>query len=130
MEEGGGIRVLIVEDNEVYREALELMLGVTPAIRIVGSVGDGRAAVEVCAQTKPDVVLMDYRLPGLDGIEATAAIRACRNTAVVALTAAAEPGELDALRAAGAVTCLTKDSDVTEIVDAIRDAAAPGAPLG
>ena len=125
------IEVLLVEDNDVFREALELMLAVMPDIRVVGSVADGLTAVDVCAKVRPDVVLMDYRLPGLDGVEATAAIgSACGDTAVVVLTAAAENGELEALYDAGAVACLTKDSDVNEIVGAIREAAGRRAPLG
>jgi len=124
------IDVLLVEDNDVFREALELMLGVMPEIRVVGSVADGREAVAVCAEVKPDVVLMDYRLPGLDGVEATAAIGSvCSDASVVVLTAQVENGELEALYEAGAVSCLTKDSDVNEIVGAIRDAAGRGAPL-
>lgn len=124
------IDVLLVEDNDVFREALELMLGVMADIRVVGSVGDGRSAIEACAEARPDVVLMDYRLPELDGVEATAAIRStCPAASVVALTATAENRELDALYDAGAVACLTKDSDLTEIVGAIREAAGRGAPL-
>jgi two-component system response regulator DesR len=67
---------------------------------------------------------MDYRLPGLDGVQATAALRkACPDVAVVCLTASANPREMEALQAAGAVACLTKDQELDEIVDAIRDAA-------
>ena len=130
MENGAAIRVLLVEDNDVFREALELMLGVFPDIRVVGSVADGEAAVGACEESCPNVVLMDYRLPGVDGVEATAAIRsACSDTAVVVLTAAAESREVDALHEAGAVGLLTKDSAVTEIVRAIRDAARRRASL-
>ena len=124
MENGRPIDVLLVEDNDVFREALELMLTVVPDVRVVGAVGDGRAAIEACLDGCPDVVLMDYRLPGLDGVEATEGIRAVCDAAVVVLTATADPHELDALREAGAVACLTKDSEVSEIVAAIRDAAA------
>ena len=124
------IDVVLVEDNDVFREALELLLDVTPDMRVVASVGDGGAAIDAVRSVGPDVVLMDYRLPGLDGVEATAAIReACPNSAVVVLTAWAEPGEIEALLGAGAVACLTKDRDHDEIVGAIRDAAANRAPL-
>ena len=123
------IRVLLVEDNDVFREALELMLAVTPDVRVVGSVADGYAALAACEEVEPDVVLMDYRLPGLDGVEATAAIRSACDSAVVVLTATADPKELDALRAAGAAACLTKDREVGEITAAIREAAARGASL-
>jgi DNA-binding NarL/FixJ family response regulator len=129
MESRTPIAVLLVEDNDVFREALELMLGVTPDIRVVGAVGDGTSAVTACEELRPDVVLMDYRLPGLDGVEATAAIHASSGAAVVVLTATADRTELDALLAAGAVACLTKDSDVGEIVGAIRSAAAARAPV-
>ncbi len=123
------IDVLLVEDNDVFREALEIVLGGFADIRVVGSVGDGRAAVEASDGSRPDVVLMDYRLPELDGVEATAAIRASSGAAVVALTATAESGEVDALLAAGAVTCLRKDAQVGQIVRAIREAAGRDASL-
>ena len=119
------IDVVLVEDNDVFREALELMLSVTPDVRVVASVPDGRSALEVCQQVEPDVVLMDYRLPELDGVETTAGVRTvCPDASVVVLTAGVDTGELAALYDAGAVACLTKDSDLSEIVSAIRDAAA------
>jgi DNA-binding NarL/FixJ family response regulator len=129
MDERRPIEVLLVEDNDVFREALELMLGITPDLNVVGAVGDGRSAVSECDRLRPDVVLMDYRLPELGGVEATAAITACSEAAVVVLTATAEEGELEALMAAGAVSCLTKDSELEEIVRAIRDASLRGASL-
>lgn len=129
MESAPSTTVLLVEDNEVFREALELMLGVVDDVEVVGSVGDGRAAVHACAKLRPDVVLMDYRLPELDGVEATAAIRECSDAGVVALTATADEAELDALYDAGAVACLTKDSSLEEIVGAIRSASSRGASL-
>jgi DNA-binding NarL/FixJ family response regulator len=128
---GGQIEVVLVEDNDVFREALELMLEITPDIRVVAAVADGEAALEACPRIEPDVVLLDYRLPGLDGVETTAALRsACPEASVVVLTAAAETGEVQALLDAGAVACLTKDRGLEEIVGAIRVAAGPGAPIG
>ena len=122
------IDVVLVEDNDVFREALELLLDVTPDIRVVASVSNGEAAVEVCPRVDPDVVLVDYRLPGLDGVETTAAIRsACPEASVVVLTATAETGEVAALLEAGAVACLTKDRELDDIVRAIRNAAGRGA---
>ncbi|MGH3024109.1 MAG: response regulator [Gaiellaceae bacterium] len=124
------ITVVLVEDNDVFRELLELLLGTVPDVEVVAAVGDGRSAVEVCASLEPDVVLMDYRLPELDGVETTAAIcERCPGTAVVVLTASAESEEIDALREAGAVACLTKDRELDEIVGAVRDAAGRGAAL-
>ncbi len=119
------IDVVLVEDNDVFREALELMLSVTADVRVVASVPDGRSALEVCQRVEPDVVLMDYRLPELDGVETTAGVRSvCPDASVVVLTAGVDTAELAALYDAGAVACLTKDSDLHEIVSAIRDAAA------
>ena len=119
------IRIVIVEDNAVFREALELLLGLRSDLTVVASVSDGEEAVSVCRQHEPNVALMDYRLPGLDGIEATRELkRACPGVAVVALTASANREEMEALKAAGAVACLTKDQELEEIVEAIHRAAA------
>lgn len=118
------IRILLVEDNDVFREALELLLGLRSDVTVVASVHDGAEAVSACAQHTPDVVLMDYRMPGLDGVQATQAVRAaCPGTAVVVLTASANMRELDALREAGAIACLSKSQELDEIVDAIHAAA-------
>lgn len=128
---GEPIGVVLVEDNDVFREALELMLEVTPDIRVVAAVPDGESALDVCPRLDPDVVLVDYRLPGLDGVETTAGLRtSCPQASVVVLTATAETGEVQALMDAGAVACLTKDRGLEEIVGAIRRAAGRGAPIG
>jgi DNA-binding NarL/FixJ family response regulator len=120
---GRPIRILLVEDNSVFREALELLLGLRADIEIVASVGDGAAAVPATLEHNPDVVLMDYRLPGLDGVQATSAVlEACTGVAVVCLTASANAREVEALFEAGAAACLTKDQELDEIVDAIKRA--------
>jgi two-component system response regulator DesR len=118
------IRILLVEDNQVFREALELLLGLSSDVEVVASVGDGSEAVAAVQEHEPDVVLMDYRLPGLDGVQATSAVRdAAPDVAVVCLTASANAREIEALYAAGAAACLTKDQELETIVDAIRQAA-------
>jgi DNA-binding NarL/FixJ family response regulator len=117
------VRVVLVEDNEVFREALELLLGLRNDIQVVGSIEDGTKVVELCRELDPDVVVMDYRLPALDGVEATKALReACPDVAVVCLTASANLREVDALLAAGAVACLTKDEPLDKIVETILNA--------
>ena len=122
------VRILLVEDNEVFRDALELLLGMRNDVEIVASVGDGGAAVAAAKEHRPDVVLMDYRLPVLDGIQATAqVVEALPEVAVVALTASADDAEREALIEAGAVACLAKDQELEEIVGAILHAAAPAA---
>jgi DNA-binding NarL/FixJ family response regulator len=118
------IRILLVEDNEVFREALELLLGLRSDIDVVASVGDGTGAVPACLEHRPEVVLMDFRLPGIDGVQATAAVRqACPRATVVCLTASASGREVEALYEAGAVACLRKDQELEEIVGAIHRAA-------
>jgi two-component system response regulator DesR len=120
------VRVVLVEDNEVFREALELLLGMRADVEVVASVGDGAAAVAAAAEHRPDVVLLDYRMPAVDGLQATAELlRTVPGVAVVALTASANEGEREALVGAGAVACLTKDQELDEIVAAIHQAATP-----
>jgi DNA-binding NarL/FixJ family response regulator len=119
------IRILLVEDNDVFRSALELLLGIQEGFQVVGAVDDGRHAAPACRELEPDVVVMDYLLPGLDGVQATAAVReVCPKAKVVCLTASADTLEVSALQAAGAVACLRKDQALDEIVGAIRHAAA------
>jgi DNA-binding NarL/FixJ family response regulator len=118
------VRVALIEDNDVFREALEMLLGLQPDLEVVATAGDGDAAVRLCREHEPDVVLMDYRLPGIDGVQATKQmLEACPSVAVVCLTASANLREVDALYAAGAVACLTKDEPLDDIVAAIRRAA-------
>jgi len=118
------VRVALVEDNQVFREALELLLGLRGDIEVVGSVEDGTHVVELCRKLEPDVVVMDYRLPALDGVQATKALRdACPDVEVVCLTASANLREVDALYEAGAVACLTKDEHLDKIVETILSAA-------
>lgn len=119
------VRVAIIEDNDVFREALEMLLGLQPGLDVVASAPDGDDAAALCREHSPDVVLMDYRLPGMDGVQATRQLlEACPEVAVVGLTASANQSEVDALFAAGAVACLTKDEPLEDIVAAIHRAAA------
>ena len=114
------VRVVVVEDNDVFREALVLLLGQNPEVEIVGDVPGGEEAVELCRRDPPDVVLLDYRLPGMDGVQTTTELRAIApETAVVCLTAAATSREAAALRDAGAVSVITKDAPLDEIAAAV-----------
>jgi DNA-binding NarL/FixJ family response regulator len=124
VDSNGPVRLVLVEDNDVFREALELLLGLYSDLEIVGVAPDGPEALELCRLERPDVVLLDYRLPAFDGVQAARAIGgACPATAVVCLTASASARETEALLEAGAVECLTKDRKLDEIADAVRRAA-------
>jgi len=119
------VRVVLVEDNDVFRETLELLFGMRDEVDVVGSVANGDDASALCASVRPDVVLMDYRMPGLNGAEATRAVLlACPETRVVCLSASVTQQEIDEVRAAGAVACVTKDDDFDQLVAAVVRAAA------
>jgi DNA-binding NarL/FixJ family response regulator len=123
------IRIVLVEDNKVFREALELLLGLRSDVEVVASVEDGYAAVGAAREHEPEVLVLDYRMPGLDGVQTAYAVReASPHTAVVCLTASATPQEIGALYEAGVVACLTKDQELEEIVAAIQKAAGRLAP--
>jgi DNA-binding NarL/FixJ family response regulator len=118
------IRVALIEDNAVFRQALELLLAPAEDIEVIAAVEDGSQVVELCSRLTPDVLLVDYRLPGLDGVQVTRLVRRrCPEVAVVALTAAAGDREVGALLEAGAVACVRKDEPLDAIVDAVRSAA-------
>ena len=104
------IRVVLVEDNQVFHEALELLLGLQSDITVVATVGEGSSAPDVVKEHRPDVVVMDFRLPGIDGLQATRAVLdAAPGVAVLCLTASANLREIDELYEAGVVACLSKD---------------------
>ncbi len=124
----GPIRIVVIEDNDVFRDALELLLALTGEIEVVGSAGHGADAVDICRELAPDVVLVDYRLPGLDGVEVTRAVhRDCPDVAVVALTAAAGDREVQAMLDAGAVACVRKHEPLEAIRESVLAAASAGA---
>ena len=119
------IRVVLVEDNQVFRTTLELLLGLQDDIEIVASVDSGTRAPEIVQELRPDVVLLDYRLPGMNGLEVTRELRnASPEVAVVCLTASVSRTEVAELYEAGAVACLMKDEALEEIVAAIHQAVA------
>jgi DNA-binding NarL/FixJ family response regulator len=119
-----GVRILLVEDNEVYRSSLELLLGMQNGLEVVGAVSDGSSAAAECAACGAHVVLMDLRLPGLDGPAATTAVlQACPAATVLGLTAEATEDEAAAMLAAGAAGIVRKGDPVEQLVAAIRAAA-------
>jgi DNA-binding NarL/FixJ family response regulator len=117
------VRLLLVEDNDVYRSSLELLLGLQADLEVVGAVGTGDAAAAAATDLAPDVVVMDYRLPGLDGAAATRAVIASSGAAVVCLTAEATPEEREEIVDAGAVALVEKGGPIETLAAAIRGAA-------
>src|SRR2546423_12343581 len=121
---GRPVRIPLVEDNRVFREALGRLLGMRAGVDVVASGGDGGEVLPAVERYRPDVVLMDYRLPGMDGVRATAAVKESHpEVAVVCLTASANAREVEALFEAGAAACLTKDQELDVIGDAVKSAA-------
>jgi DNA-binding NarL/FixJ family response regulator len=119
------VRVILVEDNDIFRQTLELLFGLRDEIEVVGSVSMGESAPALAAELKPDVVLMDYRMPGLNGAEATRAVLdAYPGTRVVCLSASVTAQEVREVLAAGAVACVTKDEDFDRLVRTVQEAAA------
>ncbi len=118
------VTVMVVDDQALVREGLMTLLAAASGIAPVACASDGEEAVALAARHRPDVVLMDLRMPGLDGVEATRQIRAARaETEVVVLTTHADEASiLDAMRA-GARGYLTKDAGISEISRAVLAAA-------
>jgi DNA-binding NarL/FixJ family response regulator len=117
------IEVLLVEDNDVYRESLVFLLGRVDGLDVVGAVADGAAATPACLELDPDIVVVDFRLPDIDGAEVAADLRArCPGIAVVFLSASAGQDEYDAASSAGAAL-VRKDEGVDALVRAVRAAA-------
>ncbi|GAB7042933.1 MULTISPECIES: response regulator transcription factor [Catenuloplanes] len=121
------IRVLLVDDQELVRAGLRALLGNDAGIEVAGEAPDGRRAVTEACRLCPDVVLMDLRMPDVDGLEATAAITAqLPGTRVLVLTTFDEPGEIDAAVRAGAAGYLLKDTGADELRRAVHTVAAGG----
>lgn len=118
------IRVLVADDQAIVRDGLVTLLGLLDDLEIVGEAADGEEAVRLAIATRPDVVLMDLRMPVLDGAGATARIHdALPATAVVVLTTFADDASVAGALAAGARGYLTKDAGRTELAAAVRSAA-------
>jgi DNA-binding NarL/FixJ family response regulator len=114
------VRVLIVDDQALFREALAALLEVQPEIEVVGEAGDGEQAVRLAAELRPEVVLMDLRMPVLDGIAATSRLRLEQpDVRVLALTTFDDDADVFAALRAGAVGYLLKDVSSARLVEAL-----------
>jgi DNA-binding NarL/FixJ family response regulator len=124
------ITVLIADDQALIREGLSLLLGQYPELDVVGAAADGEAAVRMALELRPDVVLMDLVMPGIDGVDATRQILALNpRSQVVILSAYADDESVFAAINAGAAGYLTKDSGSEQIRRAIETVHAGGALL-
>jgi DNA-binding NarL/FixJ family response regulator len=125
------IGVLIVDDQRLMREGLATLLALAPDIRVVGQAGDGDEALALAKTLRPNVVLMDIRMPGADGVAATQAIRSTLpDTQVIILTTFDDDEYVLAGLRAGACGYLLKDMPSEQLADAIRTAARGESPLG
>jgi DNA-binding NarL/FixJ family response regulator len=124
------IRVVVADDQTAVREGLVVLLGLLDDVEVVGSAADGEEAARLVDEHGADVVLMDLRMPRLDGVSATRRVRADHpSTQVVVLTTYAEDADILAALGAGALGYLTKDAGRAQIAQAIRAAAAGQAVL-
>ncbi|MFI7669273.1 response regulator [Nocardia sp. NPDC049526] len=115
------VSVLVADDQALVRTGLRMILEARADIRVVGEAGDGEEAVRLAAQTLPDIVLMDLRMPGVDGVQATQRLSAFqRRPSVIILTTFDEDELLYAALRAGAGGFLLKDTRPAELVEAIR----------
>ncbi|GAB1817712.1 response regulator [Herbidospora sp. RD11066] len=118
------IRILIADDHPVVRDGIRAMLGTQPDLEVVGAAESGADAVRLALDLRPDVVLMDLQMPGLDGATATARIRAAdTGVRVIVLTTYDTDADISRAVGAGAVGYLLKDTRRDDLFDAIRAAA-------
>ncbi|RIX30677.1 response regulator [Amnibacterium setariae] len=118
------IRVLVADDQAIVRDGLVTVLGLSDEVEVVGQAADGAEAVRLAAELAPDLVLMDLRMPVLDGAGATARILAERpGTRVLVLTTYADDASIAGALRAGAIGYLTKDAGRRELLAAVRSAA-------
>jgi NarL family two-component system response regulator LiaR len=123
MSEFEPIRVLLVDDHAVVRSGLSAFLLAFDDLELVGEAGSGEEAVRLCDRLRPDVVLMDLVMPGMDGVQATRAIREkCPAIQVIALTSFKEQELVEGVMEAGAVGYLLKNVSADELARAIREA--------
>ena len=118
------IRVLVADDQAIVRDGLVTLLSLAEDVAVVGEAADGAEAVRIAAEQQPDVVLMDLRMPVLDGVAATAGVRgAAPGARVVVLTTYADDASIAGALRAGATGYLTKDAGRHELLAAVRSTA-------
>ncbi len=116
----GRIRVLLCDDQRLFREGLRTLIEAESDFEVVGEAGDGAEAVEMCATLTPDLVLLDVRMPRMDGVEATRRIRASGGPQVVILSTYDDDEFIFEALKAGAAGYLLKDFPAEELIKALR----------
>lgn len=130
MDTAQAIRVVVVDDHAVVRGGLVQLLSANAGIEVVGSAGDGEEAVALVAEVRPDVVLMDLSMPGVDGVEATRRLTTGETDArVLVLTSFADRERVLAAVDAGAIGYVLKDAEPAQILAAVQAAARGESPL-
>ena len=114
-------RLLLADDHDLVRDGFHRMLGREPDLEVVGEASNGREAVELCRSLRPDLVLMDVRMPEMDGLEATRAIKAAQpGVSVLVVTTYENPDYLLEALKAGAAGYLLKDVPKKQLLNAVR----------
>ena len=122
--------VVLVDDHQMVRAGLEALISATDDLVVVGQAGDGAEAVEVVGRTRPEVVLMDLSMPGVDGVEASRRVLAEHpGVRIVVLTSFSDHARVNDALAAGAVGYQLKDCEPGDLLAAVRSAAAGHVPL-
>jgi DNA-binding NarL/FixJ family response regulator len=126
----GSARLVLADDHDLVREGIRAVLEGEPDLEVVGEAANGREAVEVCRDVRPDLVLMDVRMPGMDGLAATRAIKEeLPETSVVMVTMHESPDYLLEAIKAGAAGYILKDAAGERLVEAVRRTLGGEAPL-
>jgi DNA-binding NarL/FixJ family response regulator len=120
----GPLRIVVADDQASVREGLVVLLGLLPDIEVVGSAANGQEAIDLVREHHPDAILLDLRMPVLDGIQATRVLTSEHpDVAIVVLTTYADDASVLAALGAGARSYLTKDADRADIAQALHSAA-------
>jgi CheY-like chemotaxis protein len=112
-------RVLVADDSDVFLRAAASVISATSTLRLVGAVGSGQEAIRLLPQLRPDLVLLDFHMPGMDGVQTTRIIRRDEPRTVVIVISAESKGLSEVARAAGAAMTLDKRDFVPSTLDAL-----------
>ena len=116
-----GVTVVIVDDHDIVRSGIKIALAGEDTLKIIGEADNGRAAVKLCAELRPDVVLMDLIMPEMDGLEATRLIRqSIPDTQVIVLTSFANETSVQDVLSSGAMSYIAKNLSIDELISAIH----------